>query len=126
MKIRKAQAVWEGTLKEGGGTVRFGDEAFESRYSWDDRFGEGKGTNPEELLAAARRLLLHGASSQLRAGSSPGSRPPPICISKLEAGWTVVKIVLDTEVSRGPKSAFRELAEKPRPPARSRALGRWT
>jgi len=30
MKIRKAQAVWEGTLKEGGGTVRFGEEAFES------------------------------------------------------------------------------------------------
>jgi osmotically inducible protein OsmC len=130
MKIRKAQAVWEGSLKEGGGTVRFGDGAFESRYSWEDRFGEGVGTNPEELLAAAHAACFSMAlSSQLTNAGSPPQRietTANLHFEKLEAGWTVVKIVLDTQVRAAglEKSAFQELSEKAKATCPiSRALG---
>ena len=46
-------AVWEGTLKEGKGTMRLGSGAFEGAYSFKSRFENGTGTNPEELIGAA-------------------------------------------------------------------------
>ena len=46
-------AVWEGTLKEGKGTMKLGSGAFEGPYSFKSRFENGAGTNPEELLGAA-------------------------------------------------------------------------
>lgn len=51
MPIRKANAVWEGDLPKGKGTMRFG--SFEGSYSFSSRFEEGWGTNPEELIGAA-------------------------------------------------------------------------
>ena len=44
---RKGTARWQGTTQEGGGTLR------DTPYSFKARFGDAKGTNPEELLAAA-------------------------------------------------------------------------
>jgi len=51
MSIRNASAIWNGSLKEGAGTMKFG--AFEGAYSHASRFAEGPGTNPEELIGAA-------------------------------------------------------------------------
>jgi osmotically inducible protein OsmC len=51
MAKRTASAVWEGTLREGKGTVKLGIGAFEGQYSFASRFEEGTGTNPEELIA---------------------------------------------------------------------------
>ncbi len=53
MLKRTAQAVWEGSLKNGRGTVEFGGGAFKGNYSFASRFENGTGTNPEELIAAA-------------------------------------------------------------------------
>ena len=53
MPKRKANAVWEGSLKDGKGTLSFGSGAFEGAYSFGSRFEEAKGTNPEELIGAA-------------------------------------------------------------------------
>ncbi len=53
MVKRTAQAIWEGTLKGGKGTVEFGGGAFKGNYSFASRFENGTGTNPEELIAAA-------------------------------------------------------------------------
>ena len=53
MPIRKANAVWEGDLKNGKGRMAFGGGAFEGAYNFGSRFEEGPGTNPEELIAAA-------------------------------------------------------------------------
>ncbi len=53
MPTRKADAVWEGTLREGHGRMKFGSGAFDGSYTFASRFEEGKGTNPEELIAAA-------------------------------------------------------------------------
>ena len=52
--IRKAKAVWRGTGKDGGGTVSTDSGVLSATpYSFLTRFENGKGTNPEELLAAA-------------------------------------------------------------------------
>lgn len=51
MATRQATAQWNGTLKEGQGTMKFG--AFEGPYTFVSRFETGNGTNPEELVGAA-------------------------------------------------------------------------
>src|SRR5436305_1614614 len=53
MAIRTGSAVWEGTLKDGKGTMKLGSGAFEGPFSFLSRFENGKGTNPEELIGAA-------------------------------------------------------------------------
>ena len=51
---RKATAVWKGTGKEGTGTISTQSTVLENtQYSFNTRFADGKGTNPEELIAAA-------------------------------------------------------------------------
>ena len=51
---RKATAVWKGTGKEGTGTMSTQSTVLENtQYSFNTRFADGKGTNPEELIAAA-------------------------------------------------------------------------
>jgi osmotically inducible protein OsmC len=52
--IRHATAVWNGTGKEGTGNVSTQSGVLDkTQYSFNTRFAEGKGTNPEELIAAA-------------------------------------------------------------------------
>ncbi|MFL9831715.1 OsmC family protein [Flavobacterium sp. ST-87] len=51
---RKAQAVWSGNIKEGSGHLTTGSTVLnQTQYSFNSRFADGIGTNPEELLAAA-------------------------------------------------------------------------
>jgi osmotically inducible protein OsmC len=51
---RNATAVWNGSGKEGKGTVSSQSGALkDTQYSYKSRFEEGTGTNPEELVAAA-------------------------------------------------------------------------
>jgi|SRR5699024_3759743 len=54
MKKEKANAVWNGSVKEGEGKITTNSKVLENTsYSYKTRFGEGKGTNPDELIAAA-------------------------------------------------------------------------
>lgn len=52
---RKATAHWEGDLKSGRGTISTPASGLmqDTRYGFNSRFGDEKGTNPEELIAAA-------------------------------------------------------------------------
>ena len=51
---RKASARWQGTTQEGSGTLSVQSGTLrDTPYSFKARFGDGKGTNPEELVAAA-------------------------------------------------------------------------
>ncbi|HEY8202129.1 MAG TPA: OsmC family peroxiredoxin, partial [Actinomycetota bacterium] len=51
---RKASAAWRGGLKDGKGTISTESGVLEkAQYSFGTRFENGKGTNPEELIAAA-------------------------------------------------------------------------
>ena len=51
MSVRTAKSKWNGTLKEGTGTMNFSN--YSGPYTFASRFEEGKGTNPEELIGAA-------------------------------------------------------------------------
>ena len=53
MTIRKAEAVWQGSLREGSGELALESGAFRGPYTFKARFEQGKETNPEELLGAA-------------------------------------------------------------------------
>jgi lipoyl-dependent peroxiredoxin len=73
MPVRNAEAVWNGTLKEGSGTMKLGSQAFEGAFSYASRFEEGPGTNPDELIGAANAgcfsMFLSGLLT--KAGHEP-------------------------------------------------------
>ncbi len=85
---RTAKARWDGSLKEGKGTLSTQSPAlFNIPYSYTSRFEEGMGTNPEELIAAAHAGCFSMAfSSELgKAGFSPDSIETKATIT-LESG----------------------------------------
>jgi osmotically inducible protein OsmC len=51
---RRATAIWNGSGKDGNGSLTTQSTVLkETQYSFNSRFAEGIGTNPEELIAAA-------------------------------------------------------------------------
>jgi osmotically inducible protein OsmC len=118
MPVRKADAVWEGSLKEGHGTVRLGSGAFEGQYSFGSRFEEGSGTNPEELIGAAHAACYSMALSVGlgRAGLTPTrvSTHARVHIEKVGEGFKITRIELDneTQVAGIDDAAFQEIAQK--------------
>lgn len=72
---RTATAAWNGTVKEGKGTLTTKSKTLDKQnYSFHSRFEDGAGTNPEELIAAAHAgcftmALSHGLTE---AGYTPG------------------------------------------------------
>ncbi len=117
MPVRKAEAVWEGTLKDGSGKVRLGSGAFEGTYSFGTRFESSPGTNPEELIGAAHAgcfsMALSAALS--RAGLSPRriATTADVALEKVGEGFKITGIVLRTsaEVPGIDEAKFREFAE---------------
>ena len=98
--IRKASAVWNGSLKEGKGTISTESGVLSnSQYSFSTRFENGRGTNPEELIAAAHAgCFTMALSAQLgNAGITPESleTTAAVTLEKLEAGFTITKVHLD-------------------------------
>jgi osmotically inducible protein OsmC len=71
--IRNASAVWNGTLKEGAGTMKLGSGTFEGAFTFASRFEEGPGTNPEELVGAAQAgcFSMYLAAQLTEAGYPP-------------------------------------------------------
>ena len=98
--VRKASAVWNGSLKEGKGTISTESRVLSNaQYSFSTRFENGIGTNPEELVAASHAGCFSMAlSAQLgNAGITPESieTTAAVTLEKTEAGFTVTKIHLD-------------------------------
>ena len=106
MLRRKASAVWNGSLKEGNGKISSDSGALrETQYSFNTRFEDGAGTNPEELIAAAHAGCFSMAlSGQLtNAGHAPESvrTEATVKMEKTDAGFTVTNVHLDV-VARVP------------------------
>jgi len=98
--IRKASAVWNGTLKDGKGTVTTESGVLaQTPYSFRSRFETGTGTNPEELIAAAHAgCFTMALSAQLTgAGLKPESlaTSAALTLEQVEKSWTVTKIHLE-------------------------------
>jgi osmotically inducible protein OsmC len=97
---RTASAVWNSSLKEGRGTISTQSGVLsDAPYSFVTRFENGKGTNPEELIAAAHAgCFTMALSAQLGTMNfTPQSlrTSAKLTLEKLDAGWTVSKIHLD-------------------------------
>ncbi len=118
MAIRRAQATWQGTLKEGQGVMKLSSGAYEGPFSFMSRFEEGAGTNPEELVAAAHAGCFSMAlSSRLtNAGFTPTriSTTAEAHFEKLEEGWRIVRmhLITEAEVPGLEADAFQEHAEE--------------
>ena len=116
--VRKASAVWKGSLKEGKGTISSDSGVLSNTpYSFSTRFENAKGTNPEELIAAAHAgCFTMALSAQLgNAGITPESleTTASLTLDKLDAGWTVTKVHLDVaaRIPGADKAAFDKAAE---------------
>lgn len=97
---RKASAVWEGGLKDGKGTISTDSGVLsDTQYSFGTRFEQGKGTNPEELIAAAHAgCFAMALSAQLGEAGLRAERlqvSAAVSLEKLETGWTVTESHLD-------------------------------
>ena len=101
MAVRGASAEWNGSLKEGAGTMRLGSGAFEGPFTFVSRFETGPGTNPEELLGAAHAgcFSMALAAALGRAGHNPTSikTSAKVHLGASEAGPTITQIELDVE-----------------------------
>ncbi|HYP48941.1 MAG TPA: OsmC family protein [Thermoleophilaceae bacterium] len=100
MPKRKAEAIWEGPLQEGSGHMRMASGAYDGAYSFQSRFKEGEGTNPEELIAAAHAGCFSMAlSGELgRAGHEPESveTGATVHLEKAGEGFAITRIELST------------------------------
>src|SRR6202050_2455311 len=97
---RKANAVWQGDLKGGKGTISTDSGTLkQTQYSFSTRFENGQGTNPEELLAAAHAgCFTMALSNQLaQAGFKAESLETKCTISleKKESGFEITKSHLE-------------------------------
>ena len=103
MPVRKAEATWNGGLKDGKGNVKLGSGAWEGQYSFGSRFENGTGSNPEELVGAAHAACF---SMALSAGLGKNGFNPQkvhttasVSIDKVGEGFKITKIILNTEAT---------------------------
>lgn len=119
---RKATAVWNGTGKEGTGTVTTQSGALKALpYSWKTRFGDESGmsgTNPEELIAAAHAgcFTMATAFQLTGAGFTPGEMHTEanLTMESVGGGMKITKIhlTLTAKVPGIEDAQFQELAAK--------------
>ena len=117
---RTATAVWNGSLKEGNGTLTAPGGALKATpYSFASRFAAGAGTNPEELIAAAHAGCFAMALSATlgEAGLKPERLEATAEVSLDNVppkGWTVTAshLVLTARIPGIDAAKFDELANK--------------
>ena len=115
--VRTSKAQWNGSLKDGKGTVSLGSGAYDGQYSFSSRFESGTGTNPEELIAAAHAGCFSMALSAGlgKSGFTPTriSSEAKVHLETVGEGFAITKIELVTEgeVPGIDEAAFLEHAE---------------
>lgn len=101
MSTRHSDAHWEGTLKDGHGSMKLGSGVFEGAFSFKTRFEDDPGTNPEELIAAAHAGCFSMAFSAMleEAGSAPVSVDTRAAakLEEVDGGFAITHIKLSTE-----------------------------
>jgi len=100
MTVRStAKAEWHGSLKEGKGDMHLARGSYTGEFTFASRFETGKGTNPEELLAAAHAGCF---SMQLSGVLSSDGHPPTVIrtqahVTIVPGGVGINKIEIETE-----------------------------
>jgi osmotically inducible protein OsmC len=116
--MRDATAVWTGAGKDGRGSLTTQSGTLkETPYSFTTRFGDGKGTNPEELIAAAHAGCF---SMALAFQLSGAGHAPERLITKADlsivqegGGWRIAAVTLNlkAKVPGVTRDEFMKLAE---------------
>lgn len=114
---RRGSAQWQGGIRDGRGTVSTESGVLsEAQYSFSTRFEDGKGTNPEELIAAAHAGCFSMAlSKQLGdAGMTAESinTTAAVSLEKTDAGFSITKVHLDVtaRIPGADEAAFQTAA----------------
>jgi osmotically inducible protein OsmC len=101
MLIRRSEAQWDGTLKDGKGRFWTQSGEVSGVYAFSTRFEEREGSNPEELIGAAHAscysMALAGALE--KAGHVPESvrTVASVRLEKGDDGFAITRIDLETE-----------------------------
>jgi lipoyl-dependent peroxiredoxin len=119
MTTRKASAVWKGSLKEGGGTISTETGVLkDAPYGFRSRFESGKGTNPEELIAAAHAGCFSMALSLMlgNEGMTPEKieTQAEVALDKVGEGFEITSSHLNVvaKISGADKAKFEQIANK--------------
>ncbi len=117
--IKKAWAVWQGSIKEGGGTISTETGVLkEAPYGFKARFENGKGTNPEELIGAAHAGCFSMALSGMlgEAGLTPEKieTHAEVTLEKVGASYeiTASHLIVSARIPGAVDAQFQEIANK--------------
>jgi len=116
MADKKANAIWNGDLKGGEGKVSLESGLFEGPYTFASRFEDGKGTNPEELIAAAHAGCYSMALSNelAKAGHEPESvdTQAVVTLDTVDGAPTIttIKLISEAKVPGLEKDEFQKIA----------------
>jgi osmotically inducible protein OsmC len=117
MTTSTATATWEGGLRTGRGQFNAKSGAFQGSYTFPTRFEGAKGTNPEELIAAAHAscfsMALSGILEQAGTPSTRLTTTASATTDKVGDGFKITRIRLEVrgEVPGIDQAAFAKAAE---------------
>ena len=112
---RNAKAVWKGTVKEGQGHLTTQSTTLkETQYSFNSRFAEGVGTNPEELIAAAHAgcFTMKTSAELTAAGFTPDNLETTATVTLDNGTITRSALKLSARVPDIDEAKFQEIAAK--------------
>ena len=103
MPTRNAEARWDSSLRDGKGTLRTSTGSVDLPYSFESRFEEGPGTNPEELIAAAHAacysMALSGALGKADHVPDSVETTAAVHLDKDDDGFSIPRIELHTSAA---------------------------
>jgi osmotically inducible protein OsmC len=115
---RKADAQWQGDLKTGKGAISTESGVLENTpYSFTTRFESGKGTNPEELVAAAHAgcftMALSAELGKANLVAESLHTTATVTLDRVDGGWSITESHLEVvaKIPGASPEAFRKAAE---------------
>jgi lipoyl-dependent peroxiredoxin len=103
MTVRKAEAQWTGSLREGRGEIALESGAFRGPYTFKARFEDGKETNPEELLGAAHAACFTMAVTAMLARQQLAPTrihtTATVHLEQVAGGFSIPRIELQTRAT---------------------------
>ncbi len=119
MTTRTGSAIWKGGIKDGGGTLSTESGTLSGvDYSFGKRFGDEKGTNPEELIGAAHAACYSMQLSGVLGGENLTAdeirTTSAVTGSADGGGFTItdVHLTVRARIPGASEEAFRAAAQK--------------
>ncbi|AHE66265.1 OsmC family protein [Legionella oakridgensis] len=116
---RSATAVWTGGLKDGKGNLTTDSGILsDTQYSFKDRFEEGKGTNPEELIAAAHAgcfsMALSGQLAKEGLTADHIKTTATVTLEKFDDGFAipVIHLKVAARIPNASQATFDKAAQQ--------------